>query len=186
MSCRTNELAAEGEALRQQGITDPVTGLDNRRGYDANILESFSLAREQQQPVTVISLDLNNMGQVNQQKGQAEGNKWIKTAAAILMQSTDRRPARWGGDEYAVVLPGAGQDEAIEWWGNVHPLFDEADIRISAGAATCHPFVSDLDSAIATTQKAAETAMQAAKSYAKPLDISAMYVHQNTIMGGQQ
>lgn len=186
MSCRTHELAIQGEALRQQGITDPVTGLDNRRGYDTNIQESFSLAREQRQPVTVISLDLNNMGQINQHVGQAEGDRWVKTTATILKQSTDRRPARWGGDEYAVVLPGAGRNEAAEWWENVHPLFDEAGIRISAGAAICHPFTSDLDSAIATTQKAAETAMQAAKKCAKPLDISAMHFHQDIIMAGRQ
>jgi diguanylate cyclase (GGDEF)-like protein len=171
VTLREQEIAERLEAkrLRELSRTDPVTGIDNRNGYEVNVRESFLQAREQGIPLTIVTLDLNDIDVINAQKGRKEGDRWIQTTASILNGSCPRRPSRWGGDEYGVVLLDVDEAAAHQWWNDIRSQFDEAGIHISAGAATYHPSVNgtDLETVIYQTHEFADTALYAAKALAK-------------------
>lgn len=171
--------------LLELARTDPITGLDNRSGYEENIRDAFMLGKVQEIPVSVITLDLNNIDVVNETQGRAEGDRWIQTTASILRGSSPRRPSRWGGDEYGVILLGADEQEVRSWWAGISGQFNAANVHISAGAATYHPSPNkdDIEGAITWTHRAADEALYLAKVQAKELGTNVLLgideIHKN-------
>lgn len=92
-------LAAEGEAL-----TDPLTGLGNRRAGDALLRR---LCRERA-PFALMHVDLDHFKRVNDTHGHAAGDRLLRHVARAMRQSTTGRDHvfRMGGDEFMIVLPG--------------------------------------------------------------------------------
>jgi len=93
------------EALQNQAITDPLTGLLNRRGFMAMADQQLKLALREDRRLRLYFADLDGLKPINDQFGHQEGDHAITQAAAIL-KSVFRASdvvARIGGDEYAVV-----------------------------------------------------------------------------------
>lgn len=99
------ELNAANEAmLQRQAETDPLTGLINRRALDRQL----AVLKNSKKPVALLLVDVDNFKTVNDVHGHAVGDQVLKKVAGLLAQSfrsTDR-PARIGGDEFAVLLMG--------------------------------------------------------------------------------
>lgn len=99
------ELNAANEAmLQKQAETDPLTGLINRRALDRQL----AVLKNSKKPVALLLVDVDNFKTVNDVHGHAVGDQVLKKVAGLLAQSfrsTDR-PARIGGDEFAVLLMG--------------------------------------------------------------------------------
>jgi len=95
---------------------DPLTGLLNRRGFDAlsaGVLQSLRAIR---QGYAVIAVDLDYFKKVNDVFGHAVGDQ-VLCELAKLMQQVSRKDdlcARFGGEEFVLLLPGADNDEAYE------------------------------------------------------------------------
>jgi diguanylate cyclase (GGDEF)-like protein len=89
-------------------VTDPLTGLFNRRGF-AELLEQDPSARG-----TLALLDGDRFKQVNDQLGHAEGDRLLRSIADRLKDRTRSQDvaARWGGDEFVVFLKDMSIDEA--------------------------------------------------------------------------
>lgn len=89
----------------QCSMTDPLTGLLNRRGFDQYAARAFSEARAQCKPVLLLFVDIDYMKQINDQGGHAAGDKAVLAAAEALRRSFRAVDvlARWGGDEFAVL-----------------------------------------------------------------------------------
>lgn len=109
---RTNaelkELLNEVEYL---SFHDEMTGLYNRR-YFENELDRLSNSRRL--PITLLVADLDNLKIVNDNYGHKMGDEYIKAAAKILKKSSrdEDVAARIGGDEFAIILPETGFEEA--------------------------------------------------------------------------
>ncbi len=91
------------EALRYMSFHDQLTGLYNRH-YFAN--EMKRLANSREYPITIISADLDNLKEINDTMGHAEGNKYLQNCAMLLKNSLRDSDmlARIGGDEFALIL----------------------------------------------------------------------------------
>jgi diguanylate cyclase (GGDEF)-like protein len=87
--------------------TDPLTGLYNRLGFDELAIRELSRARRNASPITLISFDIDNFKQVNDQRGHAEGDELLRVVGkAIRGAVRDIDVAgRLGGDEFAILLP---------------------------------------------------------------------------------
>lgn len=94
--------------LQHQSRTDPLTLLGNRRLFDDHLPAEFATAREQQRPLSLLVLDIDHFKNYNDRHGHSRGDQAIKAVANALRRFA-RKPivaCRYGGEEFAVILPG--------------------------------------------------------------------------------
>lgn len=96
------------EEVKKQAITDPLTGLYNRRFFEDNIVKEAERSLRLQQPFSLISLDLDHLKTINDTYGHQYGDIAIKIIGDVIKtraRSIDI-PARVGGEEFNIILPG--------------------------------------------------------------------------------
>jgi len=88
-------------------ITDRLTGLFNRRFFNAMLLNEVSRAKRHRVPLTILLADLDHLKEANGLHGHLFGDKVLKILARILGSSIRQEDvaARYGGDEFAILLP---------------------------------------------------------------------------------
>ena len=99
-----------GERRETEALTDPHTGLDNRRALEERLAVLHPLAERYRRPFSVISIDADGLKARNDTDGHAAGDRAIRHLADVLratMRSVDQC-VRLGGDEFIVLLPDTG------------------------------------------------------------------------------
>ncbi len=96
------------EEVKKQAITDPLTGIFNRRYFEDNILKEAERSLRLKQPFSLISMDLDYLKKINDTYGHQFGDLAIKTIANVLKREARSIdiPARIGGEEFNLLLPG--------------------------------------------------------------------------------
>lgn len=142
------ERARQHEDIRRQSITDPLTGLLNRRGFETLAGPELSRARRRGASCVMAFIDLDGLKGVNDRLGHAAGDAIIVLAGMLLrkvFRSTDII-ARIGGDEFAVFAPDTGGEveairrrltRAVEEL-SANPIL-EAQLGFSVGLRPCPP-----------------------------------------------
>ena len=108
------DLIQEEEQAKRQARLDPLTGLGNRRAFDERLDRAIDHARLKGEPLSVIVADLDDFKVINDSYGHLNGDEVLRAAAAAMRGAVRDHDAcyRWGGDEFAVLLPGVEQDVA--------------------------------------------------------------------------
>jgi diguanylate cyclase (GGDEF)-like protein len=108
------DLMADEEQAKRQARLDPLTGLGNRRAFDERIDGAIDHARLRGEPLSVIVADLDDFKEINDAFGHLNGDEVLRTAAEAMRAAVRDHDAcyRWGGDEFAVLLPGVEQEAA--------------------------------------------------------------------------
>lgn len=110
--------AALVEEVRALSIRDPLTGLYNRRHFDASfdhIIARWSRARDGRRPVAAIMFDLDHFGRFNKEHGHQAGDAVLRAFSGILQtrfRSADL-VARYGGEEFVAILEGSDRAGAL-------------------------------------------------------------------------
>lgn len=110
------QLQAVNHELRLQVMQDSLTGIANRRRFDEMLGFEFQRAQRQQEPLSLLMVDIDHFKQFNDTHGHPMGDECLRAVASLLEQ-TMHRPGdlvgRYGGEEFAVLLPGTDLDGAI-------------------------------------------------------------------------
>lgn len=113
------DLRAQVELLQEQASTDALTGLANRRAWDAGLRNEVARARRARTPLCVALIDLDRFKAHNDSHGHLAGDRLLVEVASAWREQIREIDllSRWGGDELALLLPHcppAGATEVIE------------------------------------------------------------------------
>ncbi len=162
-----DRLAADRAALEELATQDAVTGLYNHREFHRRLQEEVERARRYNRPLSLLLLDLDHLKAFNDAYGHQAGDEALKAVAAAIRRHVRPPdvPARYGGDEFAVILPETPLTGAIVVAERIRasvaavPVAEDVPMTVSAGAAA---FPDDGESG-ADLVAAADRALYAAK-----------------------
>ncbi len=148
---QTRELQQANRLLMDIANRDVLTGLANRRRLELELERYISLSKRTGVPLAVVMMDLDKFKQYNDTAGHLAGDTLLQSVASTLRaraRTTDL-VVRWGGDEFCILVPGAGPDGALRAAEGFVGAIREAaaalqlpgsDVVVSASAGVaCYP-----------------------------------------------
>lgn len=125
--------------VSEQAITDPLTGLFNRRYFFTVASQWFARARRNGGSVSLLIMDVDNFKAINDRMGHHEGDRVLRTVARVIRESCRGSdiPVRWGGEEFAVLLPETDSPGAEQAAARISStVLERAGVTLSFGSAT--------------------------------------------------
>jgi len=103
------------EALRDMAMVDPLTGLANRRSFEAALPLHSAEASRMEQPISFLMIDVDYFKRFNDEFGHECGDAVLCEVGRVIRgcTRTDDLAFRYGGEEFSVLLPGVGPDQAV-------------------------------------------------------------------------
>ena len=131
--------ARQRELLAAQARTDELTGLLNQRACHERLGEEVARADRTGNPLSVVLFDLDHFKQINDTYGHAAGDRALRAVGERLRATVraDDTVARFGGEEFALIVAGAGPAQALEAAERTRAAIAEAPVdpgRLSASA----------------------------------------------------
>jgi diguanylate cyclase (GGDEF)-like protein len=117
----------ELKILQLNAVTDPLTGLYNRRLFGEGFEKELNRARRYGLPLGLVMLDLHRFKEVNDKHGHPSGDEVLRAAATTLKKAlrTSDSAFRIGGDEFAVLLPQTDAEQALALSRRIEIVFTE-------------------------------------------------------------
>ncbi len=111
-----SDMVKWGENARIRAVTDDFTGLYNRRFFDEALESSLTESMRSGNPMSLVILDLDHFGTLNAEYGEAAGDEVLLAVVPAFVSAFRKEDilARYGGDEFAFILPGQSGAAALE------------------------------------------------------------------------
>jgi diguanylate cyclase (GGDEF)-like protein len=133
--------------LERQAQEDALTGLFNRRYFDAQLKEAFEKAIEQGTPLSVMMCDVDNFKRINDTFSHQVGDKVLMAIADLLREKIRQEDvlARYGGEEFILLMPGTPRETALQVCERLrqhiadypwHTIQSELKVTLSLGVAS--------------------------------------------------
>ena len=177
------ELNREGLFRRNEALTslsnrDALTGMANRRFFDRSFAEAWAHACSVCEPLSLLMIDIDQFKQLNDRCGHLMGDQVLVTLASVFPEAIRENidlAARFGGDEFVILLPGVDVREAHRVGERIRRMVETSpqiqqecarDIHISISCGTATMVPTELDSPTDLILKA-DKALYDAKSQGK-------------------
>lgn len=131
-------LRSEGELRRTESMyewanRDALTGLDNRHQFLYGLRHHLALSARRGDPLSLLLIDVDHFKRVNDSFGHETGDQTLQHLAGVMrtcVRSSDML-ARWGGEEFTVVMPGASSSEAVALAERLRCAVVDSPLRVS-------------------------------------------------------
>ncbi|MBC7585983.1 MAG: GGDEF domain-containing protein [Tardiphaga sp.] len=134
------------DEMARLAITDALTGLGNRRHFDATLAREWRRALRANAPLALLMIDADHFKAFNDAFGHQAGDVALVEIAGCIAGHAQRASdcaARYGGEEFALLLPGLSQSQAIELGERIRSQVEElntgAAVTVSIGVASLRP-----------------------------------------------
>jgi diguanylate cyclase (GGDEF)-like protein len=176
------------QKLQQQSITDGLTGIKTRRFFWESLSAEWKRASRSGRPFSVVLIDLDKFKEVNDTLGHFEGDLVLARVGRLLEQKSRQSNvvARYGGDEFIVLMPETGPDQAevlaerLRQWIATDPMLAEHHITGSFGVASfpTHGFsIEDIirvaDAGMYVSKRSGGNRVSAAEEFAESAEFAA-------------
>ena len=127
-------LREQSEAFERQALEDSLTGLANRRSFDEALTREFARAQRTGAPLAVALCDLDHFKALNDGYSHAAGDAALRLIGELIRQTcrVSDVPARWGGEEFALLFPDTTRDEAHQICERLRQAVERADCKAFA------------------------------------------------------
>ena len=138
---RLQKLAMEREYYKKLSTCDELTELFNYRYFNETLEKEIQRRERYNRPLTLMMIDIDNFKTTNDTFGHLVGDKVLKQAATLIKRSTRGCDlvARYGGDEFSVILPETTEEEALAVAYRIRESVDECNFKTLDGKS-----ISDL------------------------------------------
>ncbi len=153
------------EQTKQMADIDALTGIANRRVLESMLEREVARAKRSGERVTLLMLDIDNFKTINDEAGHPEGDEVLREVATALARDARQfdTVARYGGDEFAVILSTCSSRESLalaeRFRNRVATAASAHPVKLSAGVATFPTHAADVDALV----KAADEALYESK-----------------------
>jgi len=169
------KIVAQMKIIERFSLVDTLTNLPNRRQFDNHIIREWNRAIREKTPISLLMIDVDKFKVFNDTHGHQQGDVALQMVAGAIASSLKRSTdiaARWGGEEFTVLLPNTALEGAMivaeDIRKNVEmamiPALDGVNkhkVTVSLGVAAAAP---DADCVIAEIIRQADSALYAAKN----------------------
>ena len=146
VAAHTRDLEIANQRLSRLAVQDGLTGITNRRGFEQFYLRTWNRLAEHRQNLAVLMVDVDFFKQYNDQHGHLLGDEMLRGIAQQLEQEVhepEELLARFGGEEFVIVLPGIDIEEATTRAHAVRARCErfgkDREVTVSVGVAACVP-----------------------------------------------
>jgi len=127
------------------GYIDTLTNIPNRRQFDQNMIREWNRARREKKPLSILMIDVDHFKIYNDTFGHQQGDVALQTVAGTITSSLKRKsdiPARWGGEEFSVLLPNTTEEGAIQVAEEIRLNVESAVIPSAGGDSNFNVTIS--------------------------------------------
>jgi len=166
--------------LRHHADTDELTGLRNRRRFFSDAAKLLEEMAATGQPVSALMIDLDRFKSINDRYGHARGDAVLREVAETCRRALRDQDvlARLGGEEFAALLPGCGENDAVRIAEHLRHLIDVTPIQmgngqlrttVSIGLATSIGPAHDIDQMLADADRGLYAAKHNGRNRVSPI-----------------
>ncbi|MDX1678983.1 GGDEF domain-containing protein [Arsukibacterium sp.] len=168
-----DELAEKNRLLEQQNMLDTLSGIFNRACFDKRLSNELKRSRREKTTLGLVLIDIDHFKKINDKHGHLAGDAAIAQIAAMLAASLKRSSDaafRYGGEEFALLLPGTELAGCIELAEHVRQKISTTPIQLGqlslsvTLSAGCYAAVADGNTSSNDYIAAADSALYQAKS----------------------
>jgi diguanylate cyclase len=126
-----DELKSKMAQYREEALKDPLTRIDDRRGFEKKLREAISQAIAEKTSLCLIIADIDYFKKVNDTHGHLVGDNVLRMVAATIKHSIKGKDlaARLGGEEFAILLPDTPFDGAMKLADDIRLAFERLDLK---------------------------------------------------------